>query len=158
MKANGDYTAGSPDTFYINIAPNYNTFKLRITISNSYQVDLTVGTLYQLFGFTQKIVTTTEEGINNVDITNGINRILIHIDCIIGSYKSSGSSNVIYSFNADGPPSSLLVIKPNHLLFLPIDRTGYLQSMKIYLTDQRDRRLNLNGEEVSMSLYLRSKK
>ena len=157
MKANGDTgtDGNNNDVFYISITPNYNTFKLLISISNGYQVDLTVGNIYQIFGFTQMIVSSSQEGVNNVDITNGINRILVHIDCIVGSYKSGSASDVIYSFNADGAPSSLLQIKPNRLLYLPINKSGNLFNLRMYITDQQNRRVNLNGEEVSCALYLR---
>jgi len=158
MKANGDYTAGSPDVYYIEITPNYNTFKLRITVSNSYQVDLTVGTLYQLFGFDPIVVSTTQEGANNVNITNGVNRIMLHVDCVTGSYKGQSSSDIIYSFTADGSPSSLLTIKPNRLLFLPINKSGNLDVIRVYITDQLNRRVNLNGEELSVVLFLRKKR
>lgn len=158
MKSNGDYTAGSPDVFYIDITPNYNTFKLRITLSNSYQVDLTVGTLYQLFGFDPIIVSTTQEGTNNVNITNGVNRIMLHVDCVTGSYKGQSSTDIIYSFTADDAPSSLLTIQPNRLLFLPVNKSGNLDSIRVYITDQLNRRVNLNNEELSVVLFLRKKR
>lgn len=156
MLANGDYTVVSGvNVFDISLVPNFNTFKLRIVLSGGYQVDLTVGNIYQLFGFTQIIVTTTQEGLNNVNITNNIDRVLIHCDVITGSYQGGRSSDVMYSFSADGEPSSLLQIKPNRLLYLPINQSGYLYRMRIRITDQLDRVINLNGEEVSLSLYLK---
>lgn len=160
MKANGDtgVDANNNDVFYISLTPDYNTFKLLITISNSYQLDLTLGNLYQLLGFTSMIVTSTQEGVNNVNITNSINRILLHVDCTFGSYKGTSASDVIYSFNADGAPSSLLQIRPYRPIFLPMNKSGFLFQVKIYITDQQNRRINLNGEEVSLSLILRKAK
>ncbi|HRP37085.1 MAG TPA: hypothetical protein PLS50_04705 [Candidatus Dojkabacteria bacterium] len=156
MKANGDYTSTpGGDVFYITLTPNYNTFKLRITISSSYQVDLTVGNLYQLFGFDPIVVTTTQEGSNNVNITNGIDRILIHIDCVSGSFAGTQSSDVIYSFSPDGAPSSLLQIKPYALIYLPLTKHGYLNQLRVYVTDQQNRRVNLNNETVSLQLSLK---
>jgi hypothetical protein len=157
MKTNGDSTVDGDgnDVFNIDLTPNYNTFKLRISVSGGYQVDLTVGNLYVIFGFTPIIVTTTQEGVNNVNITNSVNRILVHVDCVTGSYKGSTTSDILYSFNADSAPSSLLQIKPNRLIYLPIQKSGYLYNMRIKITDQQNRRLNLNGEEVSLSLVLK---
>jgi hypothetical protein len=157
MKSNGDsgVDGSGNDVFYITLTPNYNTFKLLINVSNSYQVDLTVGTLYQLLGFTPIVVSSTQYGVNNVNITNGVNRIMIHMDCVTGSYKGSSSSDVLYSFNADGAPSSLLQIKPNRLIYLPLNKSGYMFQIRIYVTDQQNRRVNLNGEETSLSLYLK---
>lgn len=157
MKADGDTgtDVNGNDLFYISLTPNYNTFKLLISVSNSYQVDLTVGNLYQLFGFTQIIVSSSQEGANNVNITNGVDRLLLHLDCITGSYKGGTTSDVLYSFNIDGPPSSLIQIQPYNKIYLPLNRSGFLFQVRIYLTDQKNRRVNLNGEEVSLTLTLR---
>lgn len=156
MLANGDFTnVGGVNQFYITLTPDYNTFKCLITISNSYQVDLTVGNLYQLLGFTSIIVSSTQEGVNNVNITNGVDKVLLHIDCITGSYVGGASSDVIFSFSADVSPSSLIEITPTKLIFLPLTQTGYLDKMRVYITDQSGNRLNLNGEQVNVTLFMR---
>jgi len=155
MKANGDYTAGSPDVFYITLTPNYNTFKLDIAISNNYQIDLTVGNLYQLFGFTQKIVTSSESGTNNINITNSLDKVFLVCDVVTGGYQGPSNSGVLYSFIADGEPSSLLNIKPNRLIYLPLTVTDYLYKMNFKLVDNLGRRVNLNGENVEVSVVLK---
>ena len=139
LKNAGDYAGvvAGVDVHYIILAPNYNTFKLDVTVSNSYQVDFSVGNLYQLVGFTPIIVTTSQSGINNVNITNGVDKINIHIDCITGSYSGSGGNDVIYSFPIDGAPSSLVTIKPIHLLKLAMNKSGFLDRIKVYITDQQ---------------------
>lgn len=156
MKNNGDYVnISGVDTFYINLLPNYNTFKLDITISNSYQIDLTVGTLYQLFGFTSSIVSSSQSGTSNINITNGLDKIIIRCDCIVGGYLGSNASDVLYAFQANGEPSSLLQILPFHLIYLPMTKSGYLNSMKLTIQDQLGRRVNLNQESVNLSLHLK---
>ena len=155
MKANGDYTAGTPDVFDITLTPDYNTFKCLITVSGGYQVDLTVGNLYKLLGFTAIIVTTSQEGLNNVNITNGIDKVLIHVDCVTGSYNGNTTSDVIYGFSPNVSPSSLIEIVPYQLINLPVNKSGYLNYVRIYITDQQNRRLNLNGETVSLGLILK---
>lgn len=157
MKANGDSgtDVNNNDVFYITLTPNYNTFKLLISISNGYQVDLTDGYLYEMLGFEPIVINSSQEGVNNVNITNGVNRILIHVDCVVGSYKGSSAADILYSFNPDGAPSSLIQIKPNRLIWLPINKTNYLTDIRLYITDQQGRRIDLNGEEVSCSLVLK---
>lgn len=155
MKANGDYTAGSPDVFYITLSPDYNTFKCLITVSGGYQVDLTVGNLYLLLGFNPIVVTTSQEGVNNVNITNGVDKVLIHVDCVTGSYTGTTTSDVIYGFSPNVQPSSLIEIVPYQLVSLPVNKSGYLNYLRVYVTDQQNRRLNLNGETVSLSLILK---
>lgn len=156
MLANGDFTTGAGgNIFYISLTPDYNTFKLQVTVSNSYQLDLSIGNLYLLLGFNPIIVTSTQQGTNNINISNGVDRVLVHLDCITGSWLGSSSSDVLYSFSPDGSPSSLLQIKPYRLIYLPMNRSGYLNSLRVYITDQQGRRLNLNGETVSLQLALR---
>jgi len=124
---NGDYTSTpTGNVYYITLTPDYNTFKCLVTISNSYQVDFTVGNLYELLGFTQIVVTSTHEGVNNVNITNGVDRVLIHLDCITGSFSGTTSSDVIYSFSPNGSPSSLINITPYQLVNLPMNKSGFL--------------------------------
>jgi len=156
MLANGDFTVvGGVNTFDITLTPNYNTFKLRVSISGGYQVDFTVGNLNQLLGFTQIIVTTTQEGLNNVNITNGVDRIIVHCDAVSGTYKSGLASDVLFSFAIDGKPSSLITIEPYHLIYLPINKSGYLDRLRMYITDNLGRRINFNGETITYSLSLR---
>lgn len=155
MANNGDYTVGPPPSYFISVLPNYNTFKTRITISGGYQVDLTVGSLRTLLGFDSKIVTATEESSANVNITNGIERLAIKCDVISGSYSAGNLSTVLYTFPVDVPPSSQIQISPNRLIFLPVTTSGYLNRMRIQIVDQLGRRVDLNGEPVTVSLVLR---
>lgn len=158
MKNNGDFTAGNPDVFFISLLPNYNTFKLDIVISGGYQIDLTVGNLYQIFGFTQKIVTSSESGTSNINITNSLNKLFLVCDVVTGGYQGPTNSGVLYSFVANGEPSSLLTIQPNHLIFLPITATNYIYKMRFSLIDNLNRPVNLNGEPMEISLVLRKVK
>lgn len=155
MANNGDYTAGTPPAYFITLAPNYNTFKARLTISGGHQVDLTVGNLYSLLGFTSKIVTATEEGLNNVNITNGIERLALKCDAITGSYSGGNQSTVLYSFAVDVPPSSQLRVSPNRLIHLPLTASSYLRGFRLQIVDQLGRRVDLNGEPVTASLILK---
>lgn len=155
MKANGDYTAGSPDVFYISLTPNYNTFKMDITISNFYQLDLTVGNLYQILGFTQKIVSASESGTSNINITNSLDKLFLTCDSVTGGYQGPSNAGVLYSFVANGEPSSLLTIHPSHLIFLPLTITNHIHQMRFKVVDNLGRRVNLNGENVEISLVLK---
>jgi hypothetical protein len=155
MAAAGDYTAGPPASYFITITPNYSTFKCDITISGGYQIDFTVGNLYILLGFTQAIISANASGPNNVNISNSVDRLLLHCNLVSGSFLGAISTDVLYSFSVSVSPSSLLELRPNRLLYVPIPATGYLREIKIYLTDQMNRRVNLNGEPLSVQLYMK---
>jgi hypothetical protein len=157
MLANGDYNnSTNPPSFYVTLSADYNTFKCLITITNAtYQVDLTQGNLYSLLGFTPIIVTTTQEGANIVNITNGIDKIYAHCDIVTGSYSGGSASDVIYAFQANSAPSSLMEFTPFKLIYLPISVANYLYKMRLYLTDQDGNNLDLNGESINYTLHLR---
>jgi len=147
--ANGDTPAN------LVLSPNYNTGKTALTLAGGYQVDFTVGTINELLGFAAAIVTTSQEGTNIVDITNGVDRVYVHCDWVTGSVAGGIASDVIYSFSVNSRPSSRAQINPNHLLFLPMKVSGALNRILIRLTDQRGRRLNLNGDRVALQLFAR---
>lgn len=156
MKANGDYTTVSGvDTFSINLTPNYNTFKLDITIANSYKLDLSTGTLYVMLGFSAQELTSSQSGTSNVDITNGVSKILLHCDLCTGGYQSGTNSDIILSFQANDKPSSLLEIKPFRPIFLATNKSDKIQSIRFYLTDTLSRRVNLNGESLNITLEIK---
>ena len=63
MKANNNYSVvNGIDTFNISIVPNYTSGKVRVEVSNNYQLDFTTSTLRDLLGFTSLVVSTTQEG------------------------------------------------------------------------------------------------
>ena len=156
MLANGDYNNTTPPSFYVTLSPDFNTFKCLITITNAtYQVDLTQGNLYQILGFNPVVITSTQEGPNIVNITNGVNKIYAHCDIVTGSYSGGSASDVIYSFQASSPPSSVMEFTPFKLIYLPISVASYLYKIRLFLTDQDGNRLNLNGESINYTLHLR---
>lgn len=157
--ANGDYTAGTPNVFYINFAPNYNTFRCRLTISGGYSVDFsnpsTYGYLHTLLGFNPAVYNDTTEGQKPVNITSSNDSIQLHCDIITGSFVNGSKSDVLYQFQFTVAPSSLQEIKPNKILYLPIKYTsGFLDRIRLYFTNQSGTPIDFNGERVSVLLSL----
>ena len=82
MRQNGHWDSAN-NTYYINLIPNFSTLKLIVQITNaSYRVDFTTSLLRNLLGFTSIIVTSTQEGANRVDITRGVNTLVVHCDAV----------------------------------------------------------------------------
>ena len=69
MQSRAHYNAPS-DLYYINIVPNYQTLRVDVTVSNTFALDLTAGTLYALLGQTSQLVSVNTVGSTNADITN----------------------------------------------------------------------------------------
>ena len=78
MKINGDYTTVSgEDVFDVNILANVVTIKVDVKLTNSYQIDFTVSTLNELLGINSAIYNADVSSQNKVDITRGVNNLLI---------------------------------------------------------------------------------
>jgi hypothetical protein len=162
MYAHGDYTSGSPDSYDINLYPNYSTLKLDIVLTNNYQLDLqdSQSTLNALLGFSSSIPASngleiTVTGDRTVDITRGVNSLSIHCSLVQGSYENEVASDVIYSFSPDKSPGELLNIDVNQRIYLPIRDKGQITSIRFRLTDQKDRPVDLNNEDCVYLCELR---
>jgi hypothetical protein len=61
-----------------------------------------------------------------------------------------------YSFVLETPPGSLLTINPNRPIYLPVREKKFIQTIRMQITDQENRLLDLNDEPVTYMLQLRS--
>lgn len=153
MNTRGHYDVGN-DLYYATIAANFNTLKCDITLSNNYQIDLSTGTLYSTLGFAQAIVTATSSGTSPVDITNGINSLEVQCSLTESGYSNEFSGATLASFVPDNSPGSAIVVAPNPVVYLPVN-TKTIYKINIKITDQLNRRINFNGENVTVMLHLR---
>lgn len=160
MNANGDFTldtAGQP-VYDIIIEPNFSTLRTNITLTNGYQLDLTLSDLYLLLGFTQILVTTSGDGPFVANINDSINSLIIHCDLVSGnaSYANSTKSDILFSFVPDSIPGTNIDVTPLTKIYLPIDpNRKQVSEVRMYLTDNLDRRINLNGEPATYLLHVR---
>lgn len=162
LKANNDYTLnGSTEIYDINILPNYATGKVKIEITNNYRLDLQLSDLYLLLGFEQIEVTFTQEGANLANLNDNINSLLIHCDVVdsTSSYNNNVASDILYSFVPDSIPGTNINIEPNTNIYLPVRLIGNkLKRIRLYLLDNLNRRVNLNGEPFSALLHFKLEK
>jgi hypothetical protein len=159
MKADGNYSVvGGLDTFSISISPNYTTLRAVVSISGTYALDFTQSNLHELLGFTSIVVSTTQSGANNADITRGVNSLVIKNSLVKNSYDNGLDSSIIFSFVPNVSPGALMDISPNVPIYLDINRRNHIESMRFTLHDNQNRLVKLNGEHT-FSLYdLREKK
>lgn len=162
LKNNGDFTLlGSTEVYDINLVPNFATGKVRIEITNGYRLDLSLSDIYLLLGFDQIEVTVTQEGSKLGNLNDNINSLLIHCDVIepSASYNNNVSSDVLYSFVPDTLPATNINIEPRQNIYLPVSLVGdKLKRIRLYLTDNLNRRINLNGEPFSALLHFKKLK
>ena len=115
-------TADGNDAASLVLSANYSTFRCIISLDAGYQLDLSVSNLNQIIGFNQEILTSSQEGTNNVNITNDINSISIHCSIVDSnaSFLNNQPTDTIFSFVPRSGPSTLLDVRPLHLIYLPI--------------------------------------
>jgi hypothetical protein len=89
------------------------------------------------------------EGKFPVNISKGIDRILIHYSLVENSYLNNVISDVIYSFVPETPPGSLITVNPNPPIYLPVREKKFIQTIRMQITDQENRLLELNNEPVT---------
>jgi hypothetical protein len=158
MASTGSYNSAN-NTYYISITGNYNTFSTLVTISNSYKLDLSVSTIYTILGFnanTTLTVTTTSP--NQADITNGVNSLQIHSSLVEGVYANGQVSDILYTFSPQVPPGSQIVLSPVYPIYVPVVRTQSIKQIRMSLTDQLGRPINILGgsaNPINYFLHLR---
>jgi hypothetical protein len=139
------------------LVPNYNTLKCDIVLKSSYQLDLSIGNLYLLLGWTSQIVSVSGSGSNLVDISNGITGYNVHCS-LVDSYTSISngvSSDVLYSFTPDKPAGNLLNKEVINLIYTKCN-SRYVSQLRLYITDQNNNILyDLSDENISITIFIR---
>lgn len=89
----------------------------------------------------------------NADINRGITSININCSIIKGSYTNEFSGQVLYNFVPNGPISSMMSLIPIQRIYLPIYEQ--VTTIRMWLTDNFGRLIDLNGEGVSYTLHIK---
>ena len=155
MIINDDYNKESNE-FYISITANISELKSIVNISNtSYKVDFTVkDSVGSILGFDTIISHGYNKSQKIVNITS-INSVLVNVDIISGSYVNGNQSPAIYSFSPNSvPPGYFISEHPNPPIYYPLNRS-YINSIKVWLTDQNNNLIDLRGETITVRLCIR---
>jgi hypothetical protein len=146
--ANGDEGA-------ISLTFSQNTMLTTMTIKPGYEVDFEYNnTIGKMFGFTKP---KYEEGVfQSEKIINilSVNSIFIHLDLISGSYVNGIPKQVIYSFFPKISPGGKIIQTPNKLAYFPVTRKT-INSIRIQITDQNNKLLNLRGEDITIRFHIK---
>ncbi len=146
------------------LAANYSTSRVRMTLKNML---INLGSkergIRQLLGFTKLDYNALDQPITYdselpVNITE-VNMILVNCSIASGSYTSKGSKgHTIYSFSPEVPPGSLMQITPRDIIYYPLNVEDQISSIRMQLTDQSGKQLELNNEVVTYYLHLSEQK
>ena len=157
LEQNKDWNSAAA-THYISIKPNYSTLCTTINITGEkYQIDMTRSTISSVFGFNGQILKrgfhNSEHPVNILSISS----FLIHCDLVSGSYLNGRAEPIIYSFFPNVSPGYKIIQSPSNLVYLPVSRTGYINQIRMWLTDQVGNQLNFRGETITIRLHIRSR-
>jgi len=158
MEKNGDYD-NENHTYYIDI--DHFKFKAILSISNeNYMVDFGVeNSIGPTLGFTnERMLHGVYEALNIIDIEK-VNSIQVHCDIVTGSYLNSRKSRVIHTFTQKVSPGYKVIERPSpELIFLPVVRRPEIESVRLWLTDQDNKPIDLMGERLSIVILIREKR
>lgn len=164
MKLNGDYSVDSNglDIFNINITPNYTTLRVNIAITNAsgYKLDLTVSDIHLLLGWADIEIDENNDGDgqNVANINDSINSLIVHCDIVDSSktLQNNTKSNIIHTFVPQAERGTNINVEPVNLFYLPIDtQFNVIKQIRMRITDNLGREIDLNNEPVSYTLALR---
>src|SRR6266516_58177 len=163
MILNGDYDIINKE-FYITVSADIPELKSIINITNkSYLVDFDVeNSIGSTLGFyfTKHDHKMIGYGYNKshdiVDITK-TNLVLINVSLISVSYVNGYELPAIYSFDPyKVPPGYKLDDRPNpSLTYYLVNEREKLNSIRIWLTDQNSKPIDLRGERVTIKIQIR---
>ena len=152
LKVNNDDNAIKIDSIASSSKPELTTSKTIVDFTYPNSINKILGFGNQEYGnLTDESLTYISENIVNIiDISS----IYVNSDITSNSYENGKSSNVIYSFFPTVPPNFKIVERPNPPAYLPIERS-FIDSISFWLSDNKGRRLNMRGENVTMRFYLK---
>jgi len=143
----------------IKIEGNYNTLKVEITQLNGYVVQFpSVSSLYKIFGFYVNQVLVAGVNVSSVqpDITLGIDALSINCSILDSRYNitNNSTSTSLILLNVNVSPGSSINAVVASPTYLPIAVSGNINSLQFTITSQDGTEVNLNGENVSLSLHI----
>ena len=141
--------------YSINLTFILSTYRVLISLSGDYQLDLRGTDFGDLIGFEKKLVTKTEYGTRLPNITKSIDSLNINTTAIKDSVVNGVNTNTIAVIPTDNLTRSFpFTFETRTQLYCP-ESANYISEMRIYITDSLGNSINLNGIDWFMTLLLR---
>ena len=139
------------------LSPNNSTLRCVLEVKDDkYGVDFRVDhSLRTVLGFDAKLYERGRfESEHLVDIMS-VNSIMVHCDIIGGSRWNGIEAPIIYNFFPDTAPGDKIICTPKNLIYVPITM-DVISHMTCWLTDQSGRELDLRGEDLTITFYMKA--
>jgi hypothetical protein len=134
---------------------NYNTghVELQFNGGSGYRVDFSYKNIYSIFGALQLTYDTSGALENVAKISNNVNQILLHCDLLDGGFINGSVGQVLYTFVPEHPPGAHILEVPNFPNYSLVRDMKHINSVRVRLTDQLGRPIDLNGEPLSIQVH-----
>ncbi len=137
------------------ILANFNTQKFEFVLANNYRLNFDTGNLYVIMGVDPIVYSASFTAPNVAKLSNNVNNWLVHFSMIQAGILGGSSSRVIYSLVPDTEPGGHIYEKPSFPCYCLVEDAKHFTHVRIQITDQNQRPINLNGEPFSMALHFR---
>lgn len=143
----------------IKFTGNYNTLRVDLELQNGFSVDFTINSTFNgLFGFNPLLynVVGITTGQSPANISNSIDALLINCSILDASKNitNNKSTTALHFITPNVGPGSNIAETIAFPLYLPVSVSGHINSMRISITDQSGNLVDMNGENVSISLSI----
>ena len=144
------------DTYPITLEFDQTTFRVTINLANNYRLDLTHSNFNDLIGFDKTVLSNaTNIGPKVPNLSQDTDLLNVHCDLINDSLVDGEDTDIIYSFSTSVlQPSYSFTLEPRRVTFNPVNKNN-ISSIRIYITDEKRRLIDLNGADTSFSLILK---
>ena len=130
-------------------------FRVLVTLEAKYRKENKQGDFVELVGFDKKTTTSIEYGTEVSNITRSVESLFIHSNVLKDSIVSGRASDKLYRFSVDGYQLSYpFQVEPKRSLFNKISSAS-IKEMRIYITDDKNRIVNLNDVLVNTNVILK---
>jgi hypothetical protein len=139
---------------YLSLIVNQSTFKCRVLLRPNIMIDFSDGGLHELLGLEQKIYTNSEEGPNIINITRGVDRVLLRCNLVERRHQKD-IRDVLYDILPIADPGAAILEQMNNVEYYKC-RDEQVRRIEIRVTDKKNNLIDLL-EPISLKIVFRYK-
>lgn len=139
----------------ISLKANNNT--LQCEINSKFRVNFKhADSIGVMLGFSPKILTANDDHKSDLPVQI-IKVVTIRVECSIttAAYHNAQLSHTIYEFSPQVEPGFRIIVEPQHVIYLPINKRNFIDNITITLLDQDGRVVNFRDEHIVVRLELK---
>ena len=142
----------------IKIIFDFSTYKVFIQLDENYQIDFAgSGNFHDLLGFKKERLKGSAYGDFLPNITNSIDNIYLRYSLLSDSIIDGKRSDVLFTFPTNTKTRSLPFREHPQIDYLWNKiNTNYISEVRFWMTDDKNREVDLNGIDVSLAIVMKS--